>query len=139
MSSEDGDRSLPPLDLLRDVARWSVWVTAAVVLVGGAVTRSPAFVAGCVLGAAVDIGSVWLALGRAGTVDLSSLAGRGVVFTAGRLLLKGGMLALAFAFPSWLGPWGTLAGVLVYESVLVTAGAWVSLRRGFGHGVVHGT
>jgi hypothetical protein len=102
-------------------------VSGAVFVLTGDVT----FVTGCLIGAAVDIGLVRVASHRAkrefaeGRVDATAP----IVMVAGRLLVKVGLLLVAFFVPTFMSLAGTVVGVLVFDLTLAFVGSVLAASR----------
>jgi hypothetical protein len=131
MDAGKGQGSLFSSALLRDSIRWSIWVGLAVAVAGGFITRDWRFALACVLGAAVDIASVyWIARRTEAAGDVATATSSlSVMFVAGRVVLKAVVLVAAFALPSVLSFWGALCGVLVFDATLVCVGAVKGVRQ----------
>jgi hypothetical protein len=119
--------------LLREVAVWSIPVAIVVAAVGALVTRDWRFVVSCGIGSAADILTMLPVAGIEPPEGASALheMKRAAALFGGRLLLKSVLLIAAFALPWLLDPWGMVAGVLVYDTTLLTAGAAATALRTF--------
>ena len=114
------------LAFVREVVAWSAGVAVTGLFVSVLVTRGWRFPVSFALGAAFDIGTIVLVLRRA-PGEAGSFAGAGnaaAALVAGRLVLKTALLALAVAIPAALDIWGMAAGVLVFETTLMTVGSY---------------
>ena len=129
-----------PFELLRDTARWSVPVAAAIAIAGTVVTRDIRFGASCAIGAAFDIGTLaWMLRPRAGEVPFGAVASRRLpLWIAGRLLAKALLLVGAVTLPAYLDLWGMGAGVLSVDLTLATAGSAMAAWRMFRPGGLAG-
>jgi hypothetical protein len=116
---------------LREVAVWSVPVAVVAAVAGTVITGEPRFGASCLMGAAVDVATVLPAAYPGPDPDEAAarLVGRTGLLFGGRFLIKAVLLALAAAFTGVLDLAGMAAGVLVFETTLITAGAAVSAVR----------
>jgi hypothetical protein len=118
-------------EFLNQMSIWSLGI-AAVAAVGGAlVTGRIAFAVSCLVAATIDVLLVRFAVRHAqrtlyfGNVD----AMPALLMTAGRLLVKAGLLVLALAAPSIMSFPGTVVGVLTFDVTLSFVGSIVAAVR----------
>jgi hypothetical protein len=119
--------------LLRDVEHWSVPIALTFAIAGSAVTHDLRFGASCLIGAAVDIGTLAFGLHRVRGLDPSDALSSAMLLPAviGRVVLKAVLLVVAFLLPAWLDLWGMAAGVLTVDLTLATAGSAASVHDSF--------
>ncbi|HEY5432711.1 MAG TPA: hypothetical protein VIL06_04815 [Coriobacteriia bacterium] len=133
MTEERGDVAYS-LDLLRDVAMWSVPVAITVAVLGSAVSHDVRFGTSCVLGAAIDIGTLAWTVRRTKDLDPHMAWSGGPLAYAFlfRVAVKATLLVAAVLLPAVLSLWGAAVGVLTVDLTLATVGsaaaAWHTLR-----------
>jgi hypothetical protein len=131
-----GERSdaVYSLGLLRDMAVWSVPVALTAAVLGSAVSHDVRFGASCVLGAAIDIGTLAWVLRRTRDLDpRAALSGGPLAYAfLFRVAVKAALLVVAVLLPAVLDLWGAAVGVLTVDLTLATAGsaaaAWHTFR-----------
>jgi hypothetical protein len=114
-----------------ELSWWALGIALVISAVVFVPTGDTAFVVGCLVGAAVDVGMVRLASHRgrreleAGRID--SVAP--MVMVAGRLVAKLGLLLIAFTFPAFMSLAGTVVGILVFDLTLALVGSVLAASR----------
>jgi hypothetical protein len=121
------------LQLVHEVATWSLRLAPAIAVIGAVVTRSLRFPAAFAIGAAFDLGTVSVILRRVETAEDSPLDAARVVgpLIGARLAVKAVLLGLAAALPAVLDLWGMFAGVLVFDLTLMTVGSYKAATETF--------
>lgn len=116
---------------LDEISWWTLGIGVVAAGVGTYLTHAPAFAIGCLLAVCVDVAMVMSASRHArrefenGRIDPVAP----IVMLAGRLLVKSGLLVLAFAIPQWLSFPGTVVGALTFDITLALIGSVIALSR----------
>jgi hypothetical protein len=114
-----------------ELSWWTVGIALAVSGVAFFYAGDTAFVVGCLVGVAVDVGLVRLASIRgrreleAGRID----AVAPMIMVPGRLMAKVGLLMVAFFFPTFMSLAGTVVGVLLFDLTLAVVGSVLAASR----------
>jgi hypothetical protein len=114
-----------------ELSWWTVGIALAVSGVAFFYAGDTAFVVGCLVGVAVDVGLVRLASIRgrreleAGRID----AVAPMIMVPGRLMAKVGLLLVAFFFPTFMSLAGTVVGVLLFDLTLAVVGSVLAASR----------
>lgn len=122
MAAHLGDLDAPRL--LRRIDGVSLFLGVVIALAGWIVLDSSAFAAWCLLGVMADHALVALLAPRIRSDnDARSAAQVTSAFVGARLLIKVVVILTALFFASDPGFWGAIAGVLLFDLVLMSAGA----------------
>jgi hypothetical protein len=116
---------------LDEISWWTLGIGVVAAAAGTYLTHAPAFAIGCLLAVVVDVAMVLSASRHArrefdsGRIDPVAP----IVMLAGRLLVKSGLLILAFAIPQWLSFPGTVVGALTFDITLALVGSVIAVGR----------
>jgi hypothetical protein len=132
MAADRGE-SFYSVGLLRQVAAWSVPVAIAAAVIGSVIAHDVRFGISCLIGAALDVGTLHGVLGRVRDAESHEFSASGSLtsFFLFRLLAKSALLVVAALLPQLFSLLGMAAGVLVVDLTLVTAGSAAAAWRTF--------
>lgn len=110
---------------LDSMAKWTLAIGIVAAVVGGYFLSSPLFAAAVLAGVLADVAIVRTTVHRGERAQANGTVGPGIasLFVGVRLLIKAGILVVAFLAGNAPEFWGAVLGVVLFDTVLLVVGS----------------